>query len=75
VKACIWCVDYEAREPGALGRFASRRVFVQAKTREEAGKKALAQLHKTTSADLRAPLRITPQQEFNKYGIEYEAKK
>tara|TARA_R110002051_G_scaffold21780_2_gene57259 strand:+ start:115 stop:342 length:228 start_codon:yes stop_codon:yes gene_type:complete len=75
MKARLWCVDYEAREPGALGVFGSRRVFVQASTKEEAGKKALARLHKTTRAELRAPRDIIPIEDFKKWGIKHWSQK
>jgi len=69
MKARLWCVSYEVREPGALGVFGSRRVFVNARTKEEAAKKALDRLHKTTRLELRAPRDIIPQEDFKKWGI------
>ena len=42
----LWCIDYEARAVGALGIFSRLRVFVQAKTKREAGKNALTKIHK-----------------------------
>ena len=79
----LWCVDYEARAVGALGIFSRLRVFVQAKTKKEAGKNALAKIHKyyyvtniskIYNIETRLPIDIIPQKDFKRQGIHYYGK-
>lgn len=79
----LWCIDYEARAVGALGIFSRLRVFVQAKTKREAGKNALTKIHKyyyvtkmsqIYNVEVRQPIDIIPQRDFDRQGVHYYGK-